>query len=47
LIAFASQQLVERDRQLADAIARRVENGVGDGSRNADDSNFIDSIRAQ
>src|ERR1051325_7204984 len=40
-----SQQLVERDRHGPDALPRRVVDGVGDGSRNADDANLTDALR--
>src|SRR3712207_20956 len=35
-----SQQLVRRDRQVAHAPARGVEDGVGDGRRDADHAEF-------
>ena len=33
-------QFVDRDRQVADALAGRVEDGVGDGGRRADDADL-------
>ena len=38
--ASVSQQLVQSDRQFADAPAGRVENGIGDRRRYAHESDF-------
>src|SRR5262245_17648825 len=42
-----SQQLVERDRQIANALAGRVEDGVGDRRRYAHDADFAQSLGAE
>jgi hypothetical protein len=42
-----SQQLVEGDRQVADALAGRVKNGVGDCRRDADDAHLAQAFDAE
>src|SRR6185503_3127347 len=41
------QQLVERDREVTDANARRLINRVGDSRRGADDTELADALRAE
>jgi hypothetical protein len=40
-------QLVKRDRQIADALSRRVMDRVGDGSGDADDADFAEPLDAE
>ena len=42
-----SQKLVERDRQVADALAGGVEHRVGDRGGDAGDADLADAARAQ
>jgi len=44
LFRSSSQQLVQRDRQIPDALAGGVETGVGDGSRDADNTKESPSL---
>ena len=44
--ARASQQLLRRDRQVANALAGRVVDGVGDGRRHADQGQLRQPLRA-
>ncbi len=39
-------QLIQRDRQIADADARCMIDGVGDGGGGANDPDFADALRA-
>jgi len=41
------EQLVRRHGQLADALARRVENGIGDGGCDTDDCQFSDALHTK
>ena len=46
-LGVASLKLVERDRQVAHALARRVEHRVGDRRRRAGDADLADAVRAE
>jgi hypothetical protein len=41
-----SQELVERDREIADTDAGRVINGIGDGGSGTDNPNLTNAFRA-
>src|SRR5258706_16284193 len=43
--ATSQQQLIQRDRQIADADARGMIDGVGDGGSGADDPEFANPLR--
>src|SRR6266699_5731921 len=43
--AVSRQQLIQRDRQVTDANARRMKDGVGNRSGGADDPDFANAFR--
>src|SRR4029077_231266 len=46
-VMYTSQKLVQRDRQVANALAGRVIHGIGKRRANAGDPDLADALRAE